>query len=103
MELGGAMRALDSEPKCLAQVLTRLGRGRGSRGEVGRGRRGFHRLAGEARGQLLKSHQEAVNEPGEDHRLQVRTGGQRRWELEWAGALRKASWRRSVKRVLKDW
>lgn len=59
MELS-AKRALDSELSGLpAQVLTRLGGGKGRGG--GRGRHGLYRLA-------EKCHQEAVNEPGEDNR-----------------------------------
>lgn len=45
---------------------------------------------------------EAINEPNEDCGLWVQTGDQRRQVLEWAEALRKDSWRRDVKRVLRD-
>lgn len=45
---------------------------------------------------------EAINEPSEDCGLWVQTGDQRRQGLVWAEALRKASWRRDVKWVLRD-
>lgn len=45
---------------------------------------------------------EAINEPSEDCGLWVQTGDQRRQGLEWAEALRKASWRRDVMWVLRD-
>ena len=40
------------------------------------------------------SHTEVVKESSEYRGLRVQTGGQRRQGLEWAGAPRKASWRR---------